>query len=76
MTCRVWLTKAPAQARQLADDEPVAPLHCLDLFHQLPSLGGMLRGAFGFDELVHRESLLLGVVEDGQPLLVEVLNSG
>ena len=64
------LAEASAQARQLADDEPVAPLQRLDLLHQLSPLGGMLRRAFGLDELVYRESLFLGVVEDGQPLLV------
>ena len=70
------LAETPAQTRQLADDEPVAPLQRLDLFHQFSPLGGMLRRASGLDELVYRQSLLLGVVEDGQPLLVEVLSSG
>ena len=71
-----YLSEASTQARQLTDDEPVASLQRFESLHQLPSLGGVLRGAPGLDELVHRQALLLGIVEDGQPLLVEVLGLG
>jgi hypothetical protein len=68
------LTEAAAKARQLTYDDPITRVQTLEHLEQFRSLGGVLRGALRFHERIHYHPMLLGIVEDGQPLLVEVLS--